>query len=202
MNPPSSHEPGKKQSAKKPGSARTTILETAFDLFSQRGYSGVGIQEVCTASGITKPTLYYHFTNKEGLLAAVQSLVSEPLLQELEGVARATGDVVMDIRRVIGFYRSYYQGHPREYRWFWGSIMAPSESLQRQSIEAFRKRHETLLVSFFTRLSEFHGNIRGKELNLALALPGIMNGYLFSGHDMPDSWVYQMAQHFLYGIFS
>ena len=47
------------------------ILATAHGLFMERGYVGVSVNDVVNAVGITKPTLYYHFSDKEALYAAV-----------------------------------------------------------------------------------------------------------------------------------
>ena len=43
------------------------ILVEAWGLFQNKGYRGVSMDEVCLHSGITKPTLYYYFQNKEVL---------------------------------------------------------------------------------------------------------------------------------------
>lgn len=43
------------------------ILAEAWDLFQSKGYRGVSMDELCQRSGITKPTLYYYFHNKEAL---------------------------------------------------------------------------------------------------------------------------------------
>lgn len=50
---------------------REKILECALDLFYQKGYDAVGVQEIVTLAGITKPTLYYYFKSKYGLLEAL-----------------------------------------------------------------------------------------------------------------------------------
>ena len=47
------------------------ILNTAIRLFAEKGYDGVGVQEICVESKITKPTLYYYFSSKAGLLSAI-----------------------------------------------------------------------------------------------------------------------------------
>lgn len=47
---------------------RERILETALELFYSRGYDAVGVQEIAEKSGVTKPTLYYYFKSKYGLL--------------------------------------------------------------------------------------------------------------------------------------
>jgi AcrR family transcriptional regulator len=47
------------------------ILEVAYKLFRQRGYSRVSMDEIAAAMHVTKRTLYYHFESKDALLAAV-----------------------------------------------------------------------------------------------------------------------------------
>jgi TetR/AcrR family transcriptional regulator len=37
----------------------------------QRGYAAVSVCDLAEAAGVTKPTLYYHFGDKEGLYAAM-----------------------------------------------------------------------------------------------------------------------------------
>lgn len=44
------------------------ILETALDLFSQRGFSAVSVRELTRAVGIKESSLYNHFQNKEEIL--------------------------------------------------------------------------------------------------------------------------------------
>lgn len=50
---------------------RLVIMREAAGLFASRGYDAVSVREIVEASGVTKPALYYHFGNKEGLARAV-----------------------------------------------------------------------------------------------------------------------------------
>jgi AcrR family transcriptional regulator len=50
---------------------RQRILDAAYKLFRQKGYSRVSMDEIAAATTVTKRTLYYHFTSKDSLLAAV-----------------------------------------------------------------------------------------------------------------------------------
>ena len=47
------------------------ILEEGWQLFQQKGYRGVTVDELCLRCGITKPTLYYYFQDKENLFVQV-----------------------------------------------------------------------------------------------------------------------------------
>jgi AcrR family transcriptional regulator len=50
--------------------ARRRILDAAYELFSQRGVRGVGIDEVIEHAGVAKATLYRHFPSKDDLVLA------------------------------------------------------------------------------------------------------------------------------------
>jgi AcrR family transcriptional regulator len=55
-------------------SAETTrrrILDAAYGLFYRNGFGRVGVDQVAARAGVTKRTLYYHFSSKDALLAAV-----------------------------------------------------------------------------------------------------------------------------------
>ncbi len=51
----------------KKASAKERILETAGDLFFQRGYSNVGINEIIEKAGTAKASFYQHYPSKESL---------------------------------------------------------------------------------------------------------------------------------------
>lgn len=51
--------------AERPGE----LLDAALRVFAARGYRNANLEEVASAAGVTKGAVYYHFTNKEQLLA-------------------------------------------------------------------------------------------------------------------------------------
>jgi AcrR family transcriptional regulator len=51
-------------------SARERILDTAYELFSQRGIHDVGVDELVARAGVAKATLYKHFSSKNELVLA------------------------------------------------------------------------------------------------------------------------------------
>ena len=55
-------------------SARERILDASYELFSQRGIRGVGINEVIERAGVATATLYRHFPSKEKLVLAFLDL--------------------------------------------------------------------------------------------------------------------------------
>lgn len=53
------------------GEGRGRILDEARALFLTKGFAETSMQEIADAVGLTKPALYYHFTDKQELLLAV-----------------------------------------------------------------------------------------------------------------------------------
>lgn len=50
------------------GDTKTRILETALELFAQRGYLGTSMSDIAKQLGITKAALYKHYTSKREIL--------------------------------------------------------------------------------------------------------------------------------------
>ncbi|SEB53142.1 TetR/AcrR family transcriptional regulator [Paenibacillus sp. GP183] len=61
----------------KKSAAREQILETACNLFFQKGFHAVGVDTIAAESGITKMTMYKHFPSKDHLIVAILERSSE-----------------------------------------------------------------------------------------------------------------------------
>jgi TetR/AcrR family transcriptional regulator len=51
--------------------ANAAVLDAATRLFAERGYMGTSIADVAAASGVAKPSVLYHYPDKDGLWKAV-----------------------------------------------------------------------------------------------------------------------------------
>ena len=60
------------------------ILEAALAEFARNGFSGTSMQAIASRAGVSKPTLYQYFGNKQDLLAAVLDVGKSELLAPLE----------------------------------------------------------------------------------------------------------------------
>lgn len=71
---------------------RDQILREAARLFAERGFHGVGVDEIGAAVGISGPGLYRHFAGKEAMLAELLVGISGRLMTAgRQRVARAAG---------------------------------------------------------------------------------------------------------------
>lgn len=72
--------------------SRDKILDAAEDLFSRRGFSGVGMREVAEAAGLGKSSLFHHFSGKTQLYAAVVGRILDLFERRLTQALAAGGD--------------------------------------------------------------------------------------------------------------
>jgi AcrR family transcriptional regulator len=74
-------------------SGKTRLLEAAIDLLADGGSARATVNEICRVAGVRPPALYYHYGNKEGLVAAAVAAVSTAWLDELESLVSAGSDL-------------------------------------------------------------------------------------------------------------
>jgi TetR/AcrR family transcriptional repressor of lmrAB and yxaGH operons len=66
---------------------KSLIIEIATNLFQQKGYKGVGVNEILKVCNITKGSLYHHFPNgKEELLIACLQSMEEAITKDINNI--------------------------------------------------------------------------------------------------------------------
>jgi len=65
--------------AERSEATQSALVSTARRLFAERGYAGVGTEEIVRAAGVTRGALYHHFDGKTGLFAAVFEQIESEL---------------------------------------------------------------------------------------------------------------------------
>lgn len=102
-----------------PGTARhrakaertDAILTAAAELFAARGYSGVSLEDIGAAVGVSGPAVYRHFSGKQALLGALLVGVSERLVAGGSGVAADTTSADERMRALVGFHVDFALGN-------------------------------------------------------------------------------------------
>jgi len=80
------------------------ILREAATLFAERGFSGVSLEDIGGAVGVSGPALYRHFANKQALLGAILVEVSERLLAGGRAVLSAHDAPADQLDAIIAFH--------------------------------------------------------------------------------------------------
>ncbi|MCH6229492.1 TetR/AcrR family transcriptional regulator [Microbacterium sp. CFH 31415] len=83
---------------------QASILHEAARLFAERGFSGVSLEDLGAAVGVSGPALYRHFANKQALLGAILIGVSERLLAGGRRVIDDGGTPPAQLEAIIAFH--------------------------------------------------------------------------------------------------
>jgi AcrR family transcriptional regulator len=75
--------------AERSESTRAALIDAARPLFAERGYAGVGTEEIVRAAGVSRGALYHHFDGKRELFAAVYEEVEAELAERIAAGALA-----------------------------------------------------------------------------------------------------------------
>jgi len=62
---------------------RAALLRVGRELFAQRGYTGVGTEEIVARAGVTRGALYHHFADKRDLFRAVHEELEQALVTDI-----------------------------------------------------------------------------------------------------------------------
>jgi len=122
---------------------RESILEAANEVFGERGYEHVRIDDVAAAAGISKALIYEHFASKQDLYIELLNRAARELLGLLVAAASAPGmegALRMENAAMAGF--QYVQDKPHTFHMFVRDVTDPMIS-ERQ--EALRRDAVTLM---------------------------------------------------------
>lgn len=84
-----------------PRDRRSEIIEIATELFLQTGFAGTSISAVAGACGITKASLYHHFTGKDQLFAACVTHGYSAALDKIQDIAQSNADPETKLRHAF-----------------------------------------------------------------------------------------------------
>jgi len=126
---------------------RELVLESAGELFGERGYAHTSLDEIAAAAGVTKPILYRHFDSKKALYLALLERHRDDLPRFFEHVP---ADLPFE-ERVEAILETWFD-YVAERGYAWRMIFRDSGG--GAEIEAFRKgnqdRAREVLAGFIT----------------------------------------------------
>ncbi|MGB3329322.1 MAG: helix-turn-helix domain-containing protein [Thermomicrobiales bacterium] len=187
-------------------SKRDLILERALGLFADRGYNGVGVEELASAAGVAKPTLYHYFGSKQGVLEALLHEQFDPFLESLAGAATYEGDLQRALSRIIRTVFDFGTANPPLYWMVLGAELTARDDLATRILAERLDRERAVLIALFDRAALDQGAIRGKERLAAETLLAMMTIHLrLAAHGeitLDDTAILYLIRHLIYGIYS
>jgi AcrR family transcriptional regulator len=152
---------------------REQILARAAELFARHGYTATTMNQVAAACGVTKPTLYHYFTDKQSLLlhiaaghvARLEQLSREVQAQTLEPQAR--------LRTLIERFMRAYAHAQHEHRVLTEDVRFLPDAQRQQVVSAERR----VVAGFADAIVALRPDLQARQLHkpLTMLLFGMMN---------------------------
>ncbi len=149
--------------------AKDRLLQSAKELFSQKGYHETTVEEIVHRAGLSKGAFYFYFKSKEDILKELILIMSERMIKDLEQKVHSEGSVEELLKACVSdFFRMFYEDKEIAYIFFYELL---------RTSEEFRRIHQEKTQ-------------RVKELLLELVNRGVRNKEIKSGN--PEVIVYML----------
>ena len=151
---------------------RERIVAAAYGLFYRKGFARVGVDSIAAAAGLTKRTLYNHFTSKDALLAAVLERQQEQAAAQIRGWSEGAADAASPAAFLAAIFAAL-EAWARQRRWQGSGFSRLAMELAdlpghpaRKAARAHKKAVESWLAEELAR----RGAGRPEEMARAVAL--------------------------------
>jgi AcrR family transcriptional regulator len=91
---------------------RSLIIETAARAFARHGYDGVSLNELITATGMSKGAFYFHFPGKEQVALAAFRAKQRELIDQLTATSDPASSLADQVRRILRRRAQLVTGDP------------------------------------------------------------------------------------------
>ena len=187
---------------------RKMILQCALELFYKRGYDATSVQEIVEMAGITKPTMYYYFKSKRGLLEALIQEKGESLLQAVCEVPKRLSNFEGQLYELARIYMSFCRRERHFYFFMLGQMYSPPENEAHKVAAPFIRKQYELITDTFQRAEGYLGNMNGRQQQFAIGFLGTINCYMMVYNEksmenmLRDENIHAVVHQFLHGIYS
>jgi AcrR family transcriptional regulator len=163
-------------------SRREAILSAALELFRQRGFHSVGIDEIGTSAGISGPGVYRHFPSKSALLVALFDGLSERMLVAAEEIQKDDCTPEETLGRLVDFH----VGTAVKQRALLAVWQQDAQSLPRSDRERIRDRQVGYSAVWEATLARLRPDLGPGEAHAVVhAALGAINSIAFHDAGLP-----------------
>jgi AcrR family transcriptional regulator len=139
---------------KSPSELAAHVARVAARLFAERGYDATSVREIVEASGVTKPTLYYHFGSKQGLAEALLTKPMTEFITSLRGVVEEIKEPIELLRRMFESYINLISDEPDRGRFLYAICFGPQNSSLQAEMHEFGEAIDAVTADCARRLAE------------------------------------------------
>jgi len=185
---------------------KESIQAKAVELFAEKGFDGISVQEICNAVELSKPTLYYYFGSKSGLLKEIRDSLGNELVKGIMKATEYKHDLQKSLTEVYKEVIGFAQNNGTFFKLHNILINAPSNSEGSLIYKEVTVSINQLFEELFTKSCNELGNMRGKEKLYSMMFQNNVNAIALSvlqqDLQITDDLIYQLVHSFMYGIVS
>ena len=151
---------------------REQMLARAAELFARQGYTATTMNQVAAACGVSKPTLYHYFTDKQSLLLHIAGGHVARLETLFDGLPPGL-DAPARLRALIDRFMAAYAGAQHQHRVLTEDVRFLPEPEREQVLAAQRR----VVARFAEAVAALRPELqpRGLHRPLTMLLFGMMN---------------------------
>jgi AcrR family transcriptional regulator len=169
------------------------MVAAAERLFSENGYHGVSMDEIATASGISKPMLYEYFGSKEGLFLACVERARGRLFEEIAGAVRGADEAEAALRAGVEAFLRFAD----EQRQTWTVLFGEGGRFN-EAAAAIRDEQAGLIAQLLRELPGWEREPDAEELDaLAHIFVGAAEAIAFWAVARPGITLDRVADHLM-----
>ena len=88
----------------KPETRKEQIIQTAAELFKEKGYSAVTMRDLAKAMGIKAASLYNHINSKQDILKDIIISLAEEFTQGMRGIQAANVNAIDKLKLIVALH--------------------------------------------------------------------------------------------------
>lgn len=183
---------------------RQLILDTAVDLFSERGYENVSMQEIAHEAEFAVGTLYKFFENKEALYRSLLGSKAEEVHKALDTILEGDGEPLAIIRQFIEQLAAVLEHNRKIVRLYFSEsrgIKFQGGKEFANEMKAMDERTHTKMAAVIKRAVD-EGQLHELDPDyLAVTLGGMIDGFCIGWVDAPERYPLQDATDMIMNMF-
>ena len=170
----------------------------------------MGVQEIAERSGVTKPTLYYYFKSKYGLLEQLLKSRSEGFAAELKEACAYRGDLKNTLCAAARTAASFVAREPEFSALFVALYHSARGNDAYKAVLPLVLRLKQAIEQIFIDASADLGNMHGRQRQFSLGFIGLVLYYIVMKQEtskredvqITEEEIEALVHQFMHGIYS
>ena len=154
----------------------------ALEAFAEQGLAGVGVEPLARRLGVTKGSFYWHFADRDALLAAALRRWEDASTERIIAGVAAVGDPRARLSRLI---RGVVAGGPEDRLHV--ALAAANHPLVREAFARVTRRRMAYLEACYGELGQGPRDARRSALLAYTAYVGLVHLRLEAPDELPDA---------------